>query len=196
MSDKRVKVKKEPKVKKRKTNRLFTRDQLFIFIILLVIIAAVVVGSILLGKNNKNNNENNNQNQNNQEQNNNNENNNNTLIDMENKENVEIKDGEKINNSQKLKEEKQFAGMKVKEINLYTRAEGMTDFNATVENTSGKDFKSQKILIKFFNKDGSEYAILKAYLGDVKTGATAKIDASTTADVSNAYNFEILEDKD
>ena len=195
MSGNKGKVKKEGKAKKRRVNRLFTRDQLFVVIILIVIIAAIIIGSILLNKNKEENNEqNNNTNQTEQGQNITN-NNSNSLIDMNNKENVEIKDGEKINNSAKLKEEKKYAGMVIKDINLYTRAEGMTDFNATVENSSGKDFSSQKIIIRFLNKDGSEYATLNAYLGDVKAGATTKIDASTTADVSNAYDFEIVEAK-
>lgn len=193
MSENKGKTKKEVKTKKRRVNRLFTRDQLFVVIILVVIIAAVIIGSILL---NKNKDENNNQVNNTINQSGQNDSNSSgSLIDMNNKENVEIKDGEKINNSAKLREEKQYAGMVIKDINLYTRAEGMTDFNATVENSSGKDFSSQKIIIRFLNKDGSEYARLKAYLGDVKAGASTKIDASTTADVSNAYDFEILEDK-
>lgn len=195
MSGNKGKVKKEGKAKKRRVNRLFTRDQLFVVIILIVIIAAIIIGSILLNKNKEENNEQNN-NTNQTEQGENITNNNpNSLIDMNNKENVEIKDGEKINNSAKLKEEKKYAGMVIKDINLYTRAEGMTDFNATVENSSGKDFSSQKIIIRFLNKDGSEYATLNAYIGDVKAGATTKIDASTTADVSNAYDFEIIEAK-
>ena len=138
MSGNKGKVKKEGKAKKRRVNRLFTRDQLFVVIILIVIIAAIIIGSILLNKNKEENNEqNNNTNQTEQGQNTTN-NNSNSLIDMNNKENVEIKDGEKINNSAKLKEEKKYAGMVIKDINLYTRAEGMTDFNATVENSSGK----------------------------------------------------------
>lgn len=196
MSENKGKTKKEAKVKKRRVNRLFTRDQLFIVIVLVVIVASVVVGSIILNKKDKeiDNNIAQNQPEQNNDSNTNNSNNN-SLIDMNNKENVEIKDGEKINTSSRLKEERNYEGMVIKDIKLYTRAEGMTDFNATLENTSGKDFTSRKIVIRFLNRDGSEYATLKGYIGDIKAGASAKIDASTTADVSNAYDFEILEDK-
>lgn len=119
-----------------------------------------------------------------------------SLIDMENSENVEIKDGIKENNSEELKKDKTFEGMKVSEIKLQAgQQEGLTDFTAKVENTSGKDFAGGEIVIIFTNRDGSEYARLNGYLPDISAGDSNMIDASTTTDVSNAYDFTIERSK-
>lgn len=111
-------------------------------------------------------------------------------IDYSKNENVNIKDNVKENNSKALLAEKDFEGMKVKDIKL-TASNGTTKFLATVENKSSVDFKNQKIVVVFKNKDGSEFARLNTYLGDIKVGATAEIDATTTSDLSNAYDFVI-----
>ena len=80
--------------------------------------------------------------------------------------------------------------MKIK--NVVLKAEGgISSFTATVENISGNDFKAQGIVIKFVNKDGSTYTDLEGIIGDVKAGETTRIDASTTADIINAYDFSI-----
>ncbi len=46
-------------------------------------------------------------------------------------------------------------------------------------------------IIIFTNRDGSEYARLNGYLPDISVGDSNMIDASTTTDVSNAYDFTI-----
>lgn len=111
-------------------------------------------------------------------------------IDYSKNDNVNIKDNVKENNSKALLKDKEFEGMKVKDIKL-TASNGTTKFLATVENTSSKDFVNQKIVVVFKNKDGSEFARLDTYLGDIKVGEKAEIDATTTSDFSNAYDFVI-----
>lgn len=114
-------------------------------------------------------------------------------IDYSKTDNVEIKDNVKTNNSSALNQEKEFEGMKVKNIKLEA-SQGTTKFLATVENTSTNDFAAQKIVIVFKNQDGSEYERLETYLGDIKVGKSLEIDASTTSDLSNAYDFIIEKD--
>lgn len=112
------------------------------------------------------------------------------LIDMNNTENAEIKDGIKENNSQKLLAEREVQGLQITDIRL--KAEnGISNFTATVKNNTGKDYPGGEIIIKFINKDGSPYAELEAYMPDVKNGGTNTIDASTTADIANAYDYTI-----
>lgn len=111
-------------------------------------------------------------------------------IDYTKVENVNVKNNVKENNSKALLKEKDFEGMKVKDISLVA-SDGTTKFSATIENTSSNDFKNQKIVIIFKNKDGSEFARLNTYLGDIKVGNSAQINASTTSDYSNAYDFVI-----
>ena len=69
------------------------------------------------------------------------------------------------------------------------------DLFPLVENISGNDFKAQGIVIKFVNKDGSTYTDLEGIIGDVKAGETTRIDASTTADIINAFDFSIALEK-
>lgn len=112
------------------------------------------------------------------------------LIDMQNTENVEIKEGMKENNSEILLKDKTFEGMKISEIRLVAE-NGMTNFTAKVENTSQKDFQERDIVIVFKNQDGTEYARLNGFLPDIKVGESNIIDSSTTADIANAYDFII-----
>lgn len=179
---------------KSKTN-LKQRDKLvFTIIVVAIVIAIIVCIVVAVGGNAKENSGVQNNVQSGNKQTNNEEPNvNDNLdgqIDYSNDTNVKIKDNVKENNSKALLQEKDFDGMKVKNIKLIA-SNGTTKFTATVENTSTTDFKNQKIVIIFKNQDGSELARLNSYLGDIKVGSTAEIDASTTSDVSNAYDFVI-----
>ncbi|MEG0872556.1 MAG: hypothetical protein RSE00_01045 [Clostridia bacterium] len=108
-----------------------------------------------------------------------------------NTENVEVKtDGTKENNSSKLKEDKEFEGMAIKDIKLNAQG-GLTNFTAKVENKTGKDFDGKPVIIVFTGKDGKEVSTLEAYVGQTKAGGSSMIDASATADLSNAFDFSI-----
>lgn len=113
-----------------------------------------------------------------------------SLIDMNNTENVKIENGVKENTSSTLLTEKTLLGLKVSNIRLVAE-NGMTNFTADVKNTSSTDFLEREITIVFKRKDGSELARLRGQLPDIKTGETNRIDASTTADMTNAYDFVI-----
>lgn len=155
---------------------------MLVVIVLMVIILGIIFVNIKV-KNKKENNEQNNVQEETDEFNLN-------LIDMSNTENAEIKDGIKENNSQKLLADREIQGLQITEIRL--KAEnGISQFTAVVKNNTGKDYPGGEITIKFINKDGSPYADLEAYMPDVKNGGTNTIDASTTADVANAYDYTI-----
>lgn len=114
----------------------------------------------------------------------------NSLIDMENLENAEIIDGNKQNTSEALVQNKAFAGMTISGINLVAN-NGITQFTATVENTSNADYPGGIVVLVFTNQDGTEYARLEASIPDVKKGESTFIDAGTTSDIANAYDFTI-----
>ena len=114
----------------------------------------------------------------------------NSLIDMENVENVKVENGSKINNSKDLLKEKTLLGLKFTNIRLAAE-NGLTNFTADVENVSGKDFTGRAITIIFKKSDGTEYSRLNGYLPNIPNGKSNKLDASTTADLSNAYDFVI-----
>lgn len=113
-----------------------------------------------------------------------------SLIDMENTENAKIEDGKKENTSETLLKEKTFSGYKVSEIKLYTQ-DGATYFKAMVKNETTNKYDAKPISVKFLTKDGGEYAILETYIGDMPAGGEAHINASTTQDLANAYDFTI-----
>lgn len=113
------------------------------------------------------------------------------LIDMNNKNNVEIKDGKKENNSIEISKERSIRGLVIKDIKLLAE-NGISYFTATVKNESGVDFSGGTATIQFINQDGSEYANLDIYIPEIKKDGTNSINASTTSDITNAYNFNIL----
>lgn len=112
------------------------------------------------------------------------------LIDMSNTENAKIENGIKRNISENILKERDLNGISITEIQLYAQ-EGLSHFTATVQNNTSKDFAGGVAKIIFTNQDGSVYAELEVYIPEMKTGATNAIDAATTADIANAYDFSI-----
>lgn len=107
-------------------------------------------------------------------------------------ENVKVSEsGSKENVSTKLKEEKKYEGMSIKDIKLIANA-NVTEFVATVENTTGTDFTGAPVTIVFTNKAGEEVSRLEAYIGDTKAGQLSYINASATTDLTDAYDFSIV----
>ena len=113
-----------------------------------------------------------------------------SLIDLSKTENVKIENNEKENISKEMKKEKTYEGMTIKNIQLKT-SEGVTQFTAEIENNSGKDYPGEKVVIRFTDKDGKEYALLNGMIPSIANGQSNSIIAGTTEDVSNAYNFSI-----
>ena len=113
-----------------------------------------------------------------------------SLIDMNNTENAQIKEGTKENTSAKLAEEKEYKGMKIKNIKLVAEG-GVTRLTATVENTTSQNYEGGEITIVFTNVDGSEFARLEGILPAIDSGKSNELDAGTTADIANSYDFRI-----
>lgn len=181
--DKGIKSKKEIKNTK-KNSRI-----ILISIVTIVLLVIIGISIYFLLKNNKNVDElENKQEENNQEE-------STSLIDYENMNNVELIDGEKKNNSKALLEEKDFNGLKVKDIKL-EEIKGTTNFTAKLENNTDEDFKSCIIVLIFINEDGTEYARLEGSIPDIPKGKSTILDASTTSDITNAFDFRIEENND
>lgn len=179
-------MEKKEKVKTRK-KQMKPKKRIGMLLIVLVLIIIAVVAVIIFKKQGENNNSTNqlgeqqNQEQPTPEY---------TLIDLNNTENAEIKDGVKQNNSSKLAEEKTYKGMTIKDIELKAEG-GITKFTATVENKTNANYEGGLITIIFKNADGSEYSRLDTIIPPIDAGKTNEIDAGTTADIANAYDFEV-----
>lgn len=179
--------KKSTRRKTKNKKKTITINPLLIIIILILIIVLACV--IILKKDNKK--ENTNQVENNQaEQEVEQEMPEYSLIDMNNTENAKINGGSKENTSAKLAEEKTYKGMKVKNIKLIAEG-GITRLTATVENTTTENYEGGGITIIFIKEDGTEYARLEGVLPTIDSGKTNELDAGTTADIANAYDFRI-----
>ena len=111
-------------------------------------------------------------------------------INLENTENAKVEDGKKINTSEKLLQNKTIDGINIKDIKLVAE-NGTTTLTATVENKSQKKINAGKITINFTNSNGEIYAKLNSYIGDIDIGKTGNLNASTTRDLANAYDFTI-----
>ena len=115
-----------------------------------------------------------------------------TLIDMNNTENAKVEGGTKENTSSKLLEQKTYKGLTITDIRLVAEG-GMSRLTATIRNESSQDFDGEGVVFVFTNKDGSEYATLNGLLPSVAPGDTNEINAATTSDIANAYDFTIAE---
>mgnify|MGYP000112744784 FL=1 len=80
--------------------------------------------------------------------------------------------------------------MTIKDIKLKTE-DGISKLTAAIVNESETNFAGERINIVFTKQDGSEYAKLEAALPPVGSHKSNEIDAATTADIANAYDFHI-----
>lgn len=172
--------------KGQKNNKAKKINKKVILPIIIIIIIIAIIAGVIITKNKK------------QEENNNT--NNETyigdteiasgLIDMNNTENAKIENGVKENTSESLAKDKKIDGIEMTDIKLFAQ-EGISDFSATVKNNTGNDFAGGIATVSFINKDGSEYATLEVYVPELKNGSYNTINAATTADITNAYDFTI-----
>lgn len=111
-----------------------------------------------------------------------------SLIDMNNTENAKIESGVKENTSENISKDRKLGNLSITDIKLVAQ-DGVTAFTATVKNDSNKDFAGGIVKIAFTSKDGSNYAELEAYIPEIVADGTNSINAGTTADIANAYDF-------
>ena len=111
-----------------------------------------------------------------------------SLIDMTNTENAKIENGVKENTSENISKDRKLGNLSITDIKLVAQ-DGVTAFTATVKNDSNKNFAGGIVKILFTNKDGSNYAELEASIPEIIAGGTNSINAGTTADIANAYDF-------
>lgn len=105
--------------------------------------------------------------------------------------NVEDVNGDKVNTSSKLKEDKTFDVYTFSDISMINGNTGTVitaNVTSTVtEKTSGKD-----AIMKFYDRSGKLVSQMETYIPQVKPGETTNFRTETSADVSNAYDFEIV----
>ena len=101
-----------------------------------------------------------------------------------------LEDKTKLNTSEKLKEDKKFEELKVKDIQL-TYKDGVTNLLATIENTTQTKIEMQNVEIVLLDEKGKELNKIPGIIEEIEAGKTTQLNCSVTADFSNVYNFEI-----
>lgn len=106
-------------------------------------------------------------------------------IEKEQKE-IETKLAENV---KKLEEEKEYNGMKIKNI-IINKNEKDIELKATIQNTTSKDFKAKKVTIIFLNDEKQVVTKYRYYLDNIKVGESIEIEL-IGENIEYACDFEI-----
>lgn len=102
-------------------------------------------------------------------------------MDTENKENVDIIDNIKINNSQKVKGK------------IYAKPLNKGKDNVVYNNT-GKDINRLCIGIVFYSSDDKIIGTVEYYVTDIKNNGSQTVKYDSVYDLSNAYRYTLTYD--
>lgn len=105
----------------------------------------------------------------------------NFVVDTENKENVDIIDNIKINNSQKVKGK------------IYAKPLNKGKDNVVYNNT-GKDINRLCIGIVFYSSDDKIIGTVEYYVTDIKNNGSQTVKYDSVYDLSNAYRYTLTYD--
>ena len=99
-------------------------------------------------------------------------------------------DGSKLNVSSKLKENKSYQNVIISNIQL-TTVNGVNRLLANVTNNSSASTDAQDVSIVFVDSQGNTIATVPGVIPALNAGETAQLNASTTKDIINAYDFRV-----
>ena len=115
----------------------------------------------------------------------------NKIEQVRNEEYVEIlDDGTKVNTSNKLRENKQFNGLKISNITIEEK-ENETILEAEITNTTSKTQGDYPIYLKIKDDKGKEIKKIAGYINNIEPNEKTKLKIKTSYDFANAYDFEI-----
>ncbi len=102
-----------------------------------------------------------------------------------------LEDGTRKNTSSKLKENKEFNGLIIKNIEI-TEKGNETEVVADIENTKNVPEGDYGIYLKIKNDKGEEIKQIAGYISYIEGKGTSKLRIKTSYDFANAYDFEIV----
>ena len=103
-------------------------------------------------------------------------------------------EGQIVNNSPEIKEEKKFKQIGVTNIKfIYNSGNKMTTITAELKNEGTEEQVQEIVELKIIGQAGEEITTIEALIPNIKQGETKTLRCSATADLSNASNFEIVE---
>ncbi len=110
---------------------------------------------------------------------------------IQNEEYVEVlDDGTKVNTSNKLKEDKEFNGLKISNISIEEKG-NETVLEADITNISSKSQGDYGIYLVIKDDEGKEIKKIAGYINHIEQNEKTKLKIKTSYDFANAYDFEI-----
>lgn len=103
---------------------------------------------------------------------------------------TELNDGTKVNTSEEFNSTKMYGELEISNIQ-YTEQNGKTVLLADVTNKGNTTHENEIVKITILGENGEEITTTKPVIGKMEPGETVKINATITADVSNAKDFKI-----
>ena len=103
---------------------------------------------------------------------------------------TQLNDGTKVNTSEEFNSTKMYGELEISNIQ-YTEQNGKTVLLADVTNKGNTTHENEIVKITIVGENGEEITTTKPVIGKMEPGETVKINATITADVSNAKDFKI-----
>ena len=103
---------------------------------------------------------------------------------------TELEDGTKLNTSEEFNNEKRYGNLVIRNMQ-YTERNGMTVMLADVTNEGSTVHEPEIVTITIYGENNEVITDMHPVIGRIEPGETIKINASTTADVANAKDYEI-----
>lgn len=103
---------------------------------------------------------------------------------------TELNDGTKVNTSEEFNSTKMYGELEISNIQ-YIEQNGKTVLLADVTNKGNTTHENEIVKITILGENGEEITTTKPVIGKMEPGETVKINATITADVSNAKDFKI-----
>ncbi len=113
-----------------------------------------------------------------------------TNYDENNTEDVEISNGEKINNSKALLTDKKYKNVIFSKPTLKGKNTGAT-FSVKVSNESTEAFEKETVKIKFLDKSGKQIGSLDLKISDIDAGSSTQVSETVMSDIANAYDYTV-----
>ena len=104
---------------------------------------------------------------------------------------VQLDDGTKLNTSEQFNSNKKYGDLEISNIQYTTRPDGMTVLLADVTNKGTTNHELEMVKITILDQNGEAITEIRPLIDAMAPGETVQINASITADVSNAKDFTI-----
>ena len=103
-----------------------------------------------------------------------------------------MEDGSKLNVSEEMQKDKKVNNLEITNVQL-KETEGITTLLADVENKGKEDREEKAVTVEILDKEGNIITAIEGPIDEIKAGEKIKLNFSVTGDISNAYNFRIIE---